>query len=123
MIRKAIIASLLVAGCAAADVGEDAHDLIKAIERGAYDTAAEILSGYCEGVHDKGLWVQRTRIEARREIRQSNKGRFGPLPPSTTIPGLDQKTAEGTGPVLRIWCQGEEVPDVIWEGLVRDWRD
>ena len=114
--------SLLLTGCAA-NVKETAHDLSKELERGAYDSVAEMLSDYCDTVYDKGLWIQRTRIEARREIRQSEKGRRGPKPPDHPIPGLDEKTSSGTGPILRIWCQGEEVPDIIWQEMVRDWRD
>jgi len=99
------------------------HDFSKDLERGAYDNIAEILSEYCDKVYDKSLWIQRTRIEARREIRQSSVGHRGPSPPAKLIPGLDKKTLNGKGPVLRIWCQGEEVPDFIWEEMVRDWRD
>lgn len=122
MIRRLILASVLLSGCST-NGGDVGHDLIKAIERGAYDQAAEILSNYCQGVYDKGLWVQRTRIEVRREIRQSDKGRYGPAGPSEPVPGLDEKTAQGTGPVIQIWCEGETVPDDIWVGLVRDWKD
>ena len=114
--------ALLVVGCSA-NVQQSTHEFTKALERGAYDSVAEALSGYCSSVYDKGLWIQRTRIEARREIRQSTKGSRGPSPPDESIEGLDAKTAEGNGPVIRIWCQGEEVPEFIWTEMVRDWRD
>jgi hypothetical protein len=113
--------ALLLAGCASSTQKPE-KDFAKALERGAYDNVSEMVSGYCNTVWDKGLRIQRTRIEARREIRQSSKGHGGPKPPEAPIPGLDAKTAEGKGPLLRIWCQGEQVPDVIWEDMVRDWR-
>lgn len=105
------------------NVQKSAHDFSKELEGGAYDNVAEVLSEYCDKVYDKSLWIQRTRIEARREIRQSKKGRRGPSPPAKPVHGLDEKTSNGNGPVLRIWCQGEEVPDFIWEEMVRNWRD
>lgn len=117
-----ILVGSAITACQSAQ-NESDRDLGKALEHGAFDSLASIFSDYCNSVFDKGLWIQRTRIEVRREIRQSPVGRYGPSPPSKAIAGLDPNTANGKGPVVRIWCQGEAVPDVIWEQMVRDWRD
>jgi hypothetical protein len=58
------------------------RDLGKALEHGAYDSLASIFSDYSNALFDKGLWIQRTRREERREIRHSPIGRYGPSPPS-----------------------------------------
>jgi len=121
-LASAVGVGVFLSSCST-NVQKSAHDFSKELERGAYDNVAEVLSEYCDNVYDKSLWIQRTRIEARREIRQSDKGYRGPRPPAKSIPGLDEKTSNGNGPVLRIWCQGEEVPEFIWEEMVRDWRD
>jgi hypothetical protein len=105
-----------------------AGDVLDDIEDQQWDAAAAKVSTYCETVGQGDLWVQRTRIEARREIRQ--RGRFGPIGPGI-IGGLDDKTAFGPGPVLMIWCDGETdgqgnfypVPDEVWQRMIRDWRD
>lgn len=111
----------LLAGCAG--------DILDDIEDEAYDKVAKKLSDYCELSQSRDRFWQRTRIEVRREIRQ--RGRNGPEGPNPIPTGLDEKTANGTGPVLMIWCQGEangqEVPfpvsDEIWRNMIRDWRD
>lgn len=95
----------------------------------AYDNAADKLSAYCELNKDRDLFWQRTRIEVRREIRQ--RGTNGPTGPNPIPEGLDEKTANGKGPVLMIWCEGETngqdvpfpVPDAVWRNMIRDWRD
>ena len=99
-----------LAGCA------PVVQVTKAVESKSYDVLARSFSEYCE----RADILPRTRIEARREIRQRGaSGPHGPVIPEE----LDPKTAYGQGPVVRIWCEGEAVPDEVWPGLVRDWRD
>jgi hypothetical protein len=122
-----ILITLLLSACSNGSVREGVHDFSKSIERRNYDRAAQIVSDICAGVYNRGLWIQRTRIEARREIRQSVKGRYGPLPPKDLPPALAEKigdnTLNGTGPIVRIYCEGDEVPLHVWEELARGWRD
>ena len=122
MIRLAPLVVLwLLAGCAS--------DFLKDLEDQAFDEAAEKLSAYCDRVGGKSLFVQRTRIEVRREIRQ--RGTDGPPPPDPIPSGLDERTANGEGPVLMIWCRGEtngqnepfSVPPEVWRNMIRDWQD
>ena len=122
MIRLAsLVPLLLLAGCAS--------DVLDDIEDQAYDKAAQKLSAYCARNAAQGLFRQRTRIEVRREIRQ--RGTDGPPPPDPVPAGLDEQTAQGAGPVLMIWCQGETngqgvpfpVPDAVWRDMIRDWED
>lgn len=104
-------------------------DLLDDIEDRKYDAAAEKVSAYCAKAAGGDLWLQRTRIEARREIRQ--RGSNGPVGPLVVIDGLDLKTAHGSGPVLVVWCEGERtgdgfpypVPPAVWQGMVRQWSD
>lgn len=112
---------IAIAGCA---------DVFDNIEYQSWDAAAEKVSAFCAAqVGDDPLWWQRTRIEARREIRQ--RGTNGPAGPAYAPGGLDDKTTHGEGPVLMIWCAGETdgqgrpyaVPQSVWKGMVRDWRD
>ena len=106
-----------------------ASDFLEDIENEAYDRAAAKLSAYCARNADRGLVRQRTRIEVRREIRQ--RGTDGPPPPDPIPEGLDERTANGAGPVLMIWCRGETngqsvpfpVPDAVWRNMIRDWED
>jgi hypothetical protein len=122
MIRLApLVALWLLAGCAG--------DFLDDIEDQAFDEAAEKLSAYCARVAIDNLFVQRTRIEVRREIRQ--RGTDGPPPPDPIPEGLDERTAKGAGPVLMIWCEGETngqsepfpVPTAVWRNMIRDWED
>jgi hypothetical protein len=122
MIRLApIIALWLLAGCAS--------DFLDDIEDQAFDEAAEKVSAYCARNANRNLFWQRTRIEVRREIRQ--RGADGPPPPDPVPDGLDVKTANGAGPVVMIWCQGETngqdvpflVPNPVWRNMIRDWED
>ncbi len=116
-----LLAMLPLVGCGTLGGG---RDVLKEIESGAYDSAAEMVSGYCERMGEAGKFVQRTRIEARREIRQ--RGTHGPPQPAEGIPGLDDKTAAGPGPLLLVYCAGDPdaLPAVVWrERYVRDWRD
>jgi hypothetical protein len=118
----AIVAFGLLAGCASDDV-------LDHIEDRSWDAAAAKVSDFCARQFGDELWWQRTRIEARREIRQ--RGTHGPAGPAY-VPGLlDDKTAHGKGPVLMIWCADERtgdgaaypVPQAVWKGMVRTWRD
>jgi hypothetical protein len=119
-------ASLIVAACGSSNSNDDVG-FDKAIEGRLYDRAAEIVSDICADVYDRGLWVQRTRAEVRREIRQ--RGRYGPGKPDhlpdSVKEGLGEKTFAGRGPVMRIYCEGEEddIPDEVWKDLVRTWQD
>lgn len=105
-----LTAILLTAGCSSTTKG-----FLKSIEGKAYDTAANSASKYCDNM--TGPIATQERLEARREIRQ--RGTNGPLPTDANIPGLDHQTAYGSGPVIRIWCKGEEVPSAVWTDFVR----
>ena len=115
-----LVALLLLPGCTT---------LLDDIENQAFDAAAEKLSAFCARNADGSLFRQRTRIEVRREIRQ--RGTDGPSGPDPIPEGLDDRTANGAGPVLMIWCEGEtngqnvpfEVPDAVWRNMIRDWED
>lgn len=99
-------AVLFAGGCSA--------DFLKQVETGAYDAAARTVSEYCERMDSD--FATRERTEARREIRQ--RGTEGPGP--VYVEGLDEKTGNGRGPVVRIWCHGETVPAQVWQDLIRD---
>ena len=82
---------------------------------------------------DMALWVLRTSKERTREWRQANVG-WGPAPPDPPIPGLDEKTANGTGPfaIFKLYCEcppeatEDECPRPTreeWEWAVRNWVD
>lgn len=99
---KVILVALigaLIGGCASID---KAQGFLKQIQSGAYDAAAKSVSEYCERVTSDS--AQLTRTIARREIRQ--RGSSGPF-------GEDAYQ----GPVVRIWCEGEEVPVAVWTDL------
>ena len=122
MIRLApLVALWLLAGCAS-DILDDIEDL-------AFDAVADKLSTYCARKADEGLFSQRSRIEVRREVRQ--RGTDGPPPPDPIPEGLDEQTANGAGPVIMIWCEGETngqgvlfpVPTAVWSNMIRDWED
>lgn len=122
MTRLALpIALWLLAGCAG--------DMIDDIEHQSLDDTAARISAYCARNPDVDRFWQRTDIEMRREIRQ--RGTHGPPPPDPVPEGLDERTAEGTGPVLMIWCRGHTngegepfpVPASVWHNMIRDWED
>lgn len=110
-----MLTALVLTGCGTT------HEFFKDIEGKAYDNAAAAVSKYCEDADQRPLIIQRTRIEARREIRQ--RGTNGPFAPETNITGLDEQTALGDGPVVIVYCVGDTVPAAVWEDLVRDWQD
>ncbi len=97
------------------------HEFFKDIEHKAYDNAADAVSLYCKDADRRPLVIKRTRVEARREIRQ--RGENGPFAPVTPVPGLDEHTALADGPVAIVYCEGDTVPPAVWEALVRDWQD
>ena len=98
-----LVAVVLSTGCRG--------DFLKQVESGAYDQAAKTVSVYCE--HMDSSLAQQERLEARREIRQ--RGLNGPA--AVSVEGLDDQTAGGHGPVVRIYCHGETVPVRVWEDL------
>ncbi len=59
------------------------------------------------------------------------RGTDGPPPPDPIPEGLDEQTANGAGPVIMIWCEGETngqgvlfpVPTAVWSNMIRDWED
>ena len=108
-----LIPVILSTGCA--------HDFWKDVEGRVYDSVAEQISDYCKITTDdplKSVLREEERIEMRREVRQ--RGENGPGPaPAWTVPEIGENTAYGKGPVMRIWCEGEEVPDIIWQDYVR----
>lgn len=89
-------------------------DFLKHMEGKAYDRAAKAVSEYCERVTFSDVLMQE-RMEARREIRQ--RGTQGPAP--ITLEGLDDQTAGGKGPIVRIYCHGEMVPTMVWKDLIK----
>ena len=102
------IASLLTA--VAVSTGCNGGDILKQMEGKAYDKAAKAVSQVLE----------RERLEARREIRQ--RGTEGPAP--VVFKGLDEQTAGGKGPIIRIYCHGEPVPTEVWADLLKlNWAD
>ncbi len=106
-----IVTAILLTGCSG-----KTHDFLKAIEGKAYDQAAKMASKYCERTDNRIL--RQERLEARREIRQ--RGFAGPEGPLVKPPKLDDKTAYGDGPVVRIWCEDEDVPSQVWDDFVRE---
>lgn len=93
---------------------------LKRFEHRLFDAAANALGKVIKAAEQSGD-LDRFMVEFRREIRQrGNRGPAGPLRP---VPGLDQKTAEGDGPVIMVWARGSTVPDEVWPTLVRDWED
>ena len=96
------------------------HDLVKDFEGKAYDRLAQAFSEYCEAKTYEGLAGKIARqeaLEARREIRQRGVG--GPHGPADKVLYLDDKTAYGFGPVVRIYCGDERVPTELWGDFVR----
>ena len=107
--NKLPLLAVILAGCAT-----PTKDVLKSIESGAYDAAAESVSQYCKRLSRIDI-LDQERLEARREIRQ--RGSDGPVGPGPGV--LDDKTAYGRGPVIRIWCDGESVPASVWEDFIR----
>lgn len=111
-----IISILILSGCNENKIKET-HDFFKAIEGKAYNAAAKSVSEYCKKAGELSIILDQERLEARREIRQ--RGNHGPLGPDFDVNGLDEKTMHGPGPVVRVWCEGETVPEVIWKDFIR----
>lgn len=100
--------------------GGKVHDFVKDVEGKAYDSVADAVTKYCKGKTKDGTFgeiAKQEALELRREIRQ--RGGYGPLGPMQKPEYLDDKTAYGTGPVVRIWCNGEPVPENVWWDFVR----
>ena len=90
--------SFFLGGCFAGTGG-----FLEALEAGAYDRAATYVSGYCE--RSGSVLVGLERQNARRQIRAL--GSAGPVLPEVA----------GDGPMVRIWCRGETVPQEVWKDL------
>ena len=119
MIRPStfLATAFLLSGCSTT------HQLVKDVEGRAYDSLARAFSEYCERRSNFGVLravVDRERLEARREIRQRGTG--GPVGPDSSLEGLDEKTAHGSGPIIRIYCAGESVPADVWADFIRETR-
>ncbi len=109
-----LISTAFLAGCAST------HELVKDFEGKAYDRLAQAFSEYCEaktGEGTIGMIARQEALEGRREVRQRGTG--GPQGPTEKPEYLDDKTAYGAGPVVRIWCDGGQVPPEVWEDFVR----
>lgn len=101
---------------------EKVHDFVKDVEGKAYDRVASAIDKYCEGKATQGSFQDIFLMEAlelRREIRQRPIPGHGPQGPTHKPDLLDDKTAYGQGPVVRIWCGGEAVPEEIWQDFIR----
>ena len=120
-------------GCSSAPQ-DKLHDLSKAMEERAFDDLARVYSEYCQSVYDKGLLIDHLRVEMTREIRQSPYGSFGPLPPPSSVGtvagtnanpqrGPDANTRNGGGPLVLVYCRGDDVPPEIWKAVERYWKD
>ncbi len=108
------ISTALLVGCGTT------HDFVKDVEGKAYDSVAGAITEYCKGKTHKGILgmiARQEALELRREIRQ--RGKDGPQGPTDQVPLLDDKTAYGAGPVVRIWCDSESVPEDIWPDFIR----
>lgn len=108
----------LLTGCFAST--EKVHDFVKDVEGKAYDRVAGAITKYCKGKTKDGTFgriAKQEALELRREIRQ--RGNAGPQGPTEKPEYLDDKTAYGLGPVVRIWCEGEPVPENVWWDYVR----
>ena len=112
------IALLSLSGCSSQ---EKIHDFVKDIEGKAYDRLAGAISEYCAKKNQDGIGgsiLTQEALEARREIRQ--RGHTGPPGPALLPGSLDEKTAYGPGPVMRIYCEGESVPEKLWQDFIRE---
>ena len=123
----------MCSGCSSAPQ-DKLHDLSKAMEERAFDDLARVYSEYCQSVYDKGLLIDHLRVEMTREIRQSPYGSFGPLPPPSSVGsiaganaspqrGPDANTRNGGGPLVLVYCRGDDVPPDIWKAVERYWKD
>ncbi len=113
--RETIIAIVVVGMLGGCAYFEKAEGFLKQVENKSYDSAALGVSEYCERANSD--IVLNERIQARRELRQ--RGTEGPAGPANPVDGLDKQTAQGEGPVVRIWCQGETVPAEVWNDLIK----
>lgn len=94
------------------------HDLVKDVEGKAYDSLANAFSKYCEPQGGGGIIspiVEQEALEARREIRQ--RGSNGPE--AFTVEGVDDQTALGDGPVVRVYCTDDDVPEAVQLDFIR----
>lgn len=106
--------TLMVSGCGST------HDFVKDVEGKAYDRVSGAISKYCGGKTKDGvigIIAMQEALELRREIRQ--RGSTGPLGPNVKPELLDDKTAYGPGPIIRIYCDGERVPASMWDDFIR----
>jgi len=109
-----LVLSFVLMGCGTT------NDFLKNVEGKAYDRTAHTITKYCELKNKDGLAgtiARQEALELRREIRQ--RGEQGPQGPTEKPEYLDDKTAYGPGPVVRIWCEGEPVPENVWWDFVR----
>jgi hypothetical protein len=134
--RRRVVSILLfatqsaLAGCTTNGYKEVFENLDKGYERAAYNELARIYSQYCATMALKGPYVDRFRAEGAREIRQ--QGRYGPAPPSSAYSGwlsaegdylaLDTKARLASGPIVMIYCRGDDVPEDVWRYLDRWWK-
>lgn len=105
---------LALAGCdilAASQKDEFSGDIVKAIESAAYDRAVDQADNVCKKMRSKSY--REETIQTLREIRQ--RGSNGPDPVSGVT-----RTARGHGPVLVLWCEGEQVPIDVWQFLEKE---
>lgn len=96
------------------------HDLVKDYEDKAYDSIAAAASRYCSPQATEGMVAyiaEHEALEFRRKIRQ--RGENGPTGPVVDVHLLDEKTSNGAGPVMRIYCSDDVVPDEVWKDFVR----
>lgn len=119
-IAKVIPLTLVVSLTGCFSSAEKVHDFVKDVEGKAYDRVAGAISKYCGGKTKDGTigrLAMQEALELRREIRQ--RGSTGPVGPTEKPELLDDKTAHGPGPVVRIYCDGERVPVDMWEDFIR----
>lgn len=110
--KKALLLAPLLVGCGTT------HDFVKDVEGKVYDSLAKAFSEYCEKQEgDLAVLFNQEALELRREIRQ--RGTHGPVV-DEDVPFLDERTVHSVGPVLRVYCSDDVVPDEVWLDLVRE---
>ena len=110
--KKLLILLPFLAGCSTT------HEFVKDVEGKVYDSLADAFSEYCE--RQEGDWAvlfNQEALELRREIRQ--RGTHGPETHGE-LPFLDNQTAYGGGPVMRVYCSDDVVPDAVWMDFVKE---
>lgn len=125
------LAFVSVAGLACSTRAPTVEEFVKALERNAYDEIAHVFSEFCARTSSGGPFIDHTRIELSREIRQN--GSNGPSPPTTPTGEIandagsqrliDPNTGFGHGPVVVVYCAADEVPPAVWRRLDRYWKD